>query len=327
MKKILEPCVDTEFLQSLIDNSKMSRRQLSLATDVQISSIQHILHGDNTDPSIRTLIKLADFFGVSVDSLLGRSDEDTKKELLQNSKDFIKDKKRLCYEAYLKTFDTNNQFKKIKYAAPWPYNIFEAVNGEPIDWIISKKQLESLEQMVKTFSESEQSILKMYFCEEKTLEEIGLEMHCTRERIRQRIAKTITKLKTPAFKATILAGTFQNVKEIQQKIDELDAKSAVLQKQMDDFDALKNKFIQDFRELQKNYSPPPSIQDQNLISFDLDARACNCLARAGIMTAGQLLDLVNQPNGEQKIRSLRQVGEKSFQNIMQLVSKLRHSIE
>lgn len=34
-----------------------------------------------SEPSIETLLKLADYFGVSVDFLLGREDEDTKKEI------------------------------------------------------------------------------------------------------------------------------------------------------------------------------------------------------------------------------------------------------
>ena len=40
-----------------------------------------------SEPSIETLLKLADYFGVSVDFLLGREDEDTKKEIAALSDD------------------------------------------------------------------------------------------------------------------------------------------------------------------------------------------------------------------------------------------------
>lgn len=58
-------------LQELRERRHMSRRTLSQLCGLSVNVISMYERGERT-PSVENLIQLADFFGVSVDDLLGR---------------------------------------------------------------------------------------------------------------------------------------------------------------------------------------------------------------------------------------------------------------
>jgi len=58
----------------LSPKAEISRKELSMLTGISTSMIVSIEMG-RRDPGIKTLIKLADYFNVSIDYLVGRSDE------------------------------------------------------------------------------------------------------------------------------------------------------------------------------------------------------------------------------------------------------------
>lgn len=58
-------------LQELRERRHMSRRTLSQLCGLSVNVISMYERGERT-PSVKNLIQLADFFGVSVDDLLGR---------------------------------------------------------------------------------------------------------------------------------------------------------------------------------------------------------------------------------------------------------------
>lgn len=64
-----------------------------------------------------------------------------------------------------------------------------------------------LEDVMKILAPREREILKLAYgigCQEKTLEEIGLEFHLTRERVRQLKEKAIRKMSRPAVKKRLI---------------------------------------------------------------------------------------------------------------------------
>lgn len=64
-----------------------------------------------------------------------------------------------------------------------------------------------LENVMKILAPREREILKLAYgigCQEKTLEEIGLEFHLTRERVRQLKEKAIRKMSRPAVKNRLI---------------------------------------------------------------------------------------------------------------------------
>lgn len=68
-------------LQQLMDSRGMSRRDLSIATNIPIPTLHRYLHGARKSQQLEYVITLADYFGVSVDWILGLSEEKDEKVL------------------------------------------------------------------------------------------------------------------------------------------------------------------------------------------------------------------------------------------------------
>lgn len=67
-------------IKLLRKSKKMSQQALANALGVSRSTIA-MWETSGSQPDNASLLRLADYFGVSVDFLLGREDEDTKKEI------------------------------------------------------------------------------------------------------------------------------------------------------------------------------------------------------------------------------------------------------
>ena len=63
-----------ERLNSLMKQNKLSKQALADAIGVSRAAASQFAHGANL-PSIPTLVTIADYFNVSLDYLVGRSDE------------------------------------------------------------------------------------------------------------------------------------------------------------------------------------------------------------------------------------------------------------
>lgn len=63
-----------ERLQALRKEKGMTQREMAELMQMQLRSYQHYEGGDRR-PDYEGLIALADYFGVSIDYLLGRSDQ------------------------------------------------------------------------------------------------------------------------------------------------------------------------------------------------------------------------------------------------------------
>ena len=59
-------------LSDLLASHDISQRKLSKEAGISNSTISRILSGEMRNPTADTLVKLADYFGVTTDYLLGR---------------------------------------------------------------------------------------------------------------------------------------------------------------------------------------------------------------------------------------------------------------
>ena len=66
-----------ERIKILRKDSNLTQKQLATIIDVQPVSLQRFEYGTSR-PSLDTLVKLADYFNVSLDYLVGRSDDPTR---------------------------------------------------------------------------------------------------------------------------------------------------------------------------------------------------------------------------------------------------------
>ena len=70
---------------------------------------------------------------------------------------------------------------------------------QPHEVVAMKVNLKGIHRAIDTLPEREQKILMMYYCENKTLEEIGKEFGVTRERVRQIRDLSLRKLRHPTL--------------------------------------------------------------------------------------------------------------------------------
>lgn len=62
-----------ERLKNLRKSNKITQKQISIDTEMSERNYQDLEYGKN-NPSYETLLKLADYFDVSIDYLVGRTD-------------------------------------------------------------------------------------------------------------------------------------------------------------------------------------------------------------------------------------------------------------
>lgn len=138
--------------------------------------------------SIDFLIKIADFFNVSLDYLTYRSDE----------KPDIKDVVVKSYENYLHKRKIGYQNFTYKYKPEFPYNLLEAVTQA--DWLepLTDDQKLGLNFVLSNMlTDRERICIHSYFVEDLTYEKVAEYFNVGKERIRQIIARTLRKIRNP----------------------------------------------------------------------------------------------------------------------------------
>jgi RNA polymerase primary sigma factor len=87
-------------------------------------------------------------------------------------------------------------------------DFIEQVNSDPDDVIRSKLLQEELIKILASLTSRERQIITLRFGFEddhdRTLEEIGKDLHVTRERVRQIEERALRKLKTPEIKNQLI---------------------------------------------------------------------------------------------------------------------------
>ena len=263
------------------------------------------------DPSAEELEKIADFFFVSVDLLLGREEERQKAIMISSQ----------------------------KYDSLYPYNLFEKIFRRPIDKQIKKDNMDGLDwAMRKCLTDKDIDIVDMYFKDGATYEMIGNKYDISRECVRQHIEKSLRKLRHPMYKDVILTGlltTEEQNRQIQKKTEKLNSREEYLKAMNDNLkkkELLLDKKIQEFA-LKKNVSPQAVKSELNsdcgTVSFldniriddlQLSVRSTNVLKRSGIKTATEIKRLLD--DDYTALINLRSMGIKSFEEILEKMDEI-----
>ena len=123
-------------------------------------------------PSIETVVRIADYFAVPLDYLLGRCTEEEAKSLLENYAEAVKTVRVMP----VRDFDE-----------PWPYNLLTDAYFTPLDRPLTDDQLNGLERVLSELTDRERDIIySRYRNSEKpeTYSSIGKRWGVTTERIR-----------------------------------------------------------------------------------------------------------------------------------------------
>ena len=187
--------------------------------------------GEILEPTVDVLYKIADFYCVSIDYLLGRCDGDA--YYTMNVTDIVMD----SYERYVREKREGRGPSKLVFddpttdiVAPWPYNLLEEVFGERFAEIpvpLNEDQISYIFDVLDNqLKPRETGCLRGYYELEKTLNELGEEYNVGKERIRQIIAKGIRKLRNRVMLGEIDRWAYP--KDYQKWLDARETKKKLL---------------------------------------------------------------------------------------------------
>ena len=194
----------------------------------------------------------------------------------------------------------------MKERLEYPYNLIKDLELEPCECF--EHFNERLEFLLTKFviTDREEKIIRLYYIDGKTFEEIGKYFGTTRERIRQIHSKAIEKLKL--FKKYFYGGKWCSMEELAK---EEYKKFLETQKSFRTYESAKQYILQ----YESGVFLP--IREQKIENLDLTMRSYNCLKRAGIRTIGELLNF-----SYYDLIKIRNLGRKSMKEILDTIHDL-----
>ena len=301
---------NSERLNALIDRAGLSQPQFALATDISLATI-HAYCIARVNPSLSSLMALADFFAVPLDYLCGRCTEEQARAVLDNYNENFMALRRAPYEAYLFSGRKPlNAGRYSEYESPWPYNLVDAIVGKSIDWVLTQDHLDALDYAMNTLSERERKAILLYYQRAMSLEDLSHEFNVTRERIRQIILRGIRRMRHPSHISALRVGLVvaQDTEMARERLRELETQIDGIEKKLAEHKAAVS-------ELSTICATVPSAttgSDTSVFDLGLSVRATNCLWRAGIDTLGQVIAAAE----EGSLKGVRNLGMKSLEEIL-----------
>ncbi|MBR3131121.1 hypothetical protein IKG31_00925 [Candidatus Saccharibacteria bacterium] len=268
-------------------------------------------------PSIETVVRIADYFAVPLDYLLGRCTEEEAKSLLENYAEAVKTVRVMP----VRDFDE-----------PWPYNLLTDAYFTPFDRPLTDDQLNGLERVLSELTDRERDIIySRYRNSEKpeTYRSIGKRWGVTTERIRAIHCKTLRKLRAPFRKNIIMLGIdeFQKKEEFKQKEAEFSAALTSFQRQVSqirlmnaDLTVLRGMFSEDKEFYKKCLIRRFQNGDEEMLGqtviedLDFSVKTYNCLKRARLNTVADLMRMTTDD-----FYRVRNLGRKRFEEIVEKI--------
>ena len=296
-----------ENFQWLLEKADVSLKQLSDGTGIKESSLKMYKYG-NSIPGVDPLVKIADYFRVPVDFLLGRCNARENGEIFENYEDYFKVLRDAALDTYLVNKYAKDDSLTTDYVSIYPYNLIEAIfmAHENICYEFCE---DGLNEALSRLSEREQRCMDMRFRQEMTLVEIAEEEQIGSERVRQIIAKGCRKLRHPANLQLIQHGTL-GVKRKR----ELDEKERHLRGKEIELKEMQTALLELAKSLgvTKEATKDASGVDRNLEELDLSVRAENSLKRAGCKTIRDVMEVTESG----KLLSVRNMGVQTAKEVL-----------
>lgn len=256
--------------------------------------------------SIDWLIKIADFFNVSLDYLTFRSDE----------KPDIKAIVTESYEQYLRTRKIGYNSFTYEYKPEFPYNLLEAVTqADWLDPLTDDQKLGLNFVLSNMLTDRERTCVELYFGQDLTYEKVSGHFNVGRERIRQILAKVLRKIRNPERFKFIKYG-FEGAKTLietrkeelrKSHLKELIRQNEKMEKKLDRFPRLEE--LVDVKNVRVLSTP--------INELELSVRSYNCLKRWKHYPDGKdikdLYDLTFVT--EEELMKCRNLGRRSLEEI------------
>lgn len=327
----MRPTWRADIMRELKGRSGLSLTQISEATGLSTAGLQAYCAG-RWGPSLRTAAAISDYLCVPLDVLYGRQDEGVVERVLQDYGKTFMQLRRRDYEYTIRSGKKRGGSfvaKGSSIDAPWPYNLLDDVimlrqdhrkgNADPDKcWqeLLGPDQEAALRYVLSTLTEKEQSFVRAYYEEDKSLEEIGQANGLTRERVRQVLAKAVRKLRHPSRMNLIQYGLegYEHMTANRKRREQLEAEDREL-------DELEQEIARRRAFLECSYPLPQKTDNTGAIPVDmlgLTVRSYNCLKRNNCNT----LDDVCKAAKDGKLLKIRNLGRKSLAEILGVVREM-----
>lgn len=301
--------LDLSNLKTLIDLSGMTYNQIADDCGLGTSTIYLALNG-RYNPSVQVLCRLADYFNVPIDYLIGRVSEEQKDLVEKDYYLYFRERLKFAYEfnkSICQKKPAGYSFEIPEgYEAPWPYNLISDIFENDDFWIVSDDQEAGLEFLLDKMSPRTKLIIYRRYKDCMKLEDISKEFGITKERVRQIIVKAIRILRAPTRKKYIEDGL--------EGTKELDAMQIYISKRRRDLEQMKAQLLLEEQNLTRSgvgsYDRP--FADIFLDECDMSVRLFNCLRRAELNTVNQIVAAVN----DGRILEIRNLGRKTYEELL-----------
>ena len=195
---------NSSILKELIKAANIPNIVLASRIGISSTSLTKYCSGE-TEPSIGNMLRIAEYFDVSLDFLAGRCSEQDTQNILSEYPKHFNTLKRTAYEKYLFENGKTHDEAKNKYITPWPYNLLDQLNiGVPspimISWDITEKDLKLIDEALSTLTVKERSAILYYYHDGQTLQKIASRLEVSKSRVGQLIQHGIAKLKNPVIR-------------------------------------------------------------------------------------------------------------------------------
>ena len=256
--------------------------QPELAKDIGMSVHSYRAIEENypdLNPGVQSLIKIADYYGVSLDYVCGRT-----KELSS-----IPDITSKWHENYLARIDLSNQNKRTdpiditKLRFHYPYNLLKDIfKSQSIchTSIVSEIFYKQLENKIEQLPERTRFFLRERYLMNKTFQTISHEHDLTKARVQQIIDDALT---------TLNKDLSPRVFDPEEKIEELLAQVDIHQKTLQEVQ--EKIFYSDLSNDYKEYQ----LYSQPLKDLPLSVRTINALSRTNCTTVIDMLAIFATP--------------------------------
>lgn len=323
-------------IDDLMKTIPISYETLSEKTNLSVNALRNYVH-HVSNPPLSAIIKIADFFQIPIDILVGRCTEEEYLEFMNGFKPEFMKLEKDAYEHYLlKRFGSgspiipNDNIKPNNYIAVYPYNLLDTIFKEPIQFLLTDDQLAGLDYAMScTLTEREITGLKLYYKDCLTLREVGCHLNVTQERARQILAKAIRKLRHPSRTKTIMYGFEgrQKLNEWAEKEKELDEQYCAecfekKQAWIEKINAIDNPPEQEEQTTESNIEDPIDCMELSVRSYNTLLRALSYPDpnnRCRFMcTVGDVVNYIKKGN----LLNIRNIGKKSAVEILTKLEKL-----
>ncbi len=306
-------------LQWLLKESDTRIKNLSEVTGIRESSLKMYQSGW-AKPGLGAIIKIADYFHVPVDFLLGRCSEREDKEIFENYTDYFKVLRNASYDAYLINKYAGDDYMTTGQVWSWPYSLIENIYRIQGNAAV-ECDMDGLTEAISTLNDREQRIIYMRYREDMTLDEIAAEEQVGRERVRQILAKACRKLRHPSRLRLIQYGVVgtEKLRELRDREREIAVREQELyERELAIEEREKAQGVQAAENVTVVRPDDPLTDLRHEIEdYDLTVRSYNCLKRAGCATMADVVEIASK--GE--LLKIRNMGKRSAAEVLWILKE------